>query len=109
MTCHSLPRTGVQAAIPAGGVSSGKCVPDLAGLLAGRAADPLAYRRVFRERWGAFLRANFHNPLHVAVFFDVDEATARKWWNFLNEPSGWVVAYARQFVPGAAQWLGVAA
>jgi len=47
-------------------------------------------------------------PVFDGIDWD-DEATARKWWNFLNEPSGWVVAYARQFVPGAAQWLGVAA
>jgi hypothetical protein len=65
----------------------------------------MAYRRMFRDRWGAFLRAHFHNALHVAVFFDVDEATARKWWNYVNEPSGWVVSYARAMIPGAAEFL----
>lgn len=89
--------------------SAGKSSGDLAGLLSGRRADPMAYRRVFRDRWGGFLRANFRSPLHVAVFFDVDEATARKWWNHINEPSGWAVAYARQTIPGAEVALRVAA
>jgi hypothetical protein len=90
-------------------VSAGNGTPDLAGLLSGRRADPMAYRRVFRDRWAGFLRANFHNPLHVAVFFSVDEATARKWWWHVNEPSGWAVAYARQTIPGADAALRMAA
>ena len=89
--------------------SSGNKTPDLAGLLSGRRADPMAYRLVFRDRWGAFLRANFHSPLHVAVFFSVDESTARKWWEYINEPSGWAVAYARQTIPGADRALRAAA
>jgi hypothetical protein len=90
-------------------MSSGNVVPDLAGLLSGRRADPMAFRRLFRDRWGAFLRANFHSPLHVAVFFDVDEGTARKWWHQVNEPSGWVVAHAVQSIPGAREALAEAA
>jgi hypothetical protein len=86
-------------------VSPGASAGNLAGLLAGRRADPLAYRRVFRDRWGAFLRANFHNPLHVAVFFSVDESTARKWWNDVNEPQGWVVAVAVATHPKALPML----
>jgi len=83
---------------------------NLAGLLSGRKADPMAYRRCFRDRWGAFLRAHFQSPLHVAVFFDVDESTARKWWSDINEPSGWVVAFAVKTVPGAqAALVGIAA
>lgn len=82
---------------------------ELSGVLSGRRADPMAYRRAFRDRWGAFLRGHFQNPLHVAVFFGVDEKTARQWWNDVNQPSGWAVAYAREAVPGAAEFLKVAA
>lgn len=69
----------------------------------------MAFRRVFRDQWAGFLRAHFHNPLHVAVFFDVNEATARKWWEHVNEPSGWVVAHAVATIPGAAAALRMAA
>lgn len=99
--CKSCGQGGTAACLR----SSGNGVPDLAGLLSGRRADPMAYRRLFRDRWGQFLRSQFHNPLHVAVFFNVDEATARKWWNHINEPSGWVVAFARETIPGAAEAL----
>lgn len=105
MSSVPLHKSSGDAGTARGRVSSGNSVPELAELLAGRRADPMAYRRVFRDRWGAFLRAYFHNPLHVAVFFNVDEATARKWWNYINEPSGWVVAYARATIPGADAYM----
>lgn len=95
--CH--PGTG------GAGVSAG----ELSGAVSGRRADPMAYRRQFRDRWGAFLRAHFQNSLHVAVFFSVDEKTARQWWNDVNQPSGWAVAFARAAVPGADECLKVAA
>ncbi len=101
--------SGLKAASEAGAGSSGKGPGDLAGLLSGRRADPMAYRRVFRDKWGDFLRANFHSPVHVAVFFDTDEKTARQWWNDVNQPSGWAVAFARECIPGAAAALKVAA
>ena len=94
---------------PVAPVSSGDGVGVVSGVLSGRRADPMAYRRLFRDRWGAFLRGNFHNHLHVAVFFNVDEKTARQWWNDVNQPSGWAVAFAREMVPGAADFLKVAA
>ena len=88
-----------------GGVSSGL----QGGALSGVRADPMAYRRLFRDRWTDFLRANFHNHLHVAVFFNVDEKTARQWWNYITEPKGWAVSYARDQIPGAREALRVAA
>lgn len=95
----------VHAATAVTGVSSGIGV----GVRAGKPADPMAYRRKFRDQWGEFLRANFHNHLHVAVFFSIDEKTARMWWNFATEPKGWAVSYARDQIPGARAALAVAA
>lgn len=94
-----------ERATGAGGVSSGNA----SGALSGVAADPLAYRRIFRDRWTNFLRAHFQSHLHVAVFFSVDEKTARMWWNYVTEPKGWAVSYARDTIPGARAALQVAA
>jgi hypothetical protein len=103
------PDRSAGSATVAAAASSGIGAVDRSGAVAGRSADPLAYRRLFRDRWGTFLRAHFHNHLHVAVFFGVDEKTARMWWHDVNEPRGWAVAYARDTIPGAAQALAVAA
>jgi hypothetical protein len=93
------------AATAGGGVSSGIG----SGVCSGVPADPMAYRRQFRDKWTDFLRANFHNHLHVACFFSVDEKTARHWWNYTTEPKGWAVSYARDQIPGAREALQVAA
>lgn len=80
----------------------------LAGLLAGRRCDPQAFRRLYPGRWSAFIRSQFKSALHVAVFFDVDEKTARLWWEGTNAPQGWVVEYAIQSIPTARAWLRAA-
>lgn len=101
MALRSLQSLPVQDAPRGAAVSSGIDV----GTIAGKPADPQAQRRLFPDRWGAFLRVNFHNHLHVAVFFSVDEKTARLWWNHVNQPQGWAVAYAVASIPNAAQQL----
>lgn len=105
MTYQPRHKPYAKAAAAGGGVSSGFASGECAGL----PADPIAYRRAFRDRWGAFLRANFHNHLHVAVFFSVDEKTSRMWWNDVTEPKGWAVSYARDQIPGAREALRIAA
>lgn len=105
MSHQSRHKPCTDAATAAVGVSSGFGPGEHAGL----PADPTAYRRAFRDRWGAFLRANFHNHLHVAVFFSVDERTSRNWWNDTTEPKGWAVSYARDQIPGARKALQEAA
>ncbi|MGP9790670.1 hypothetical protein [Roseinatronobacter sp. NSM] len=79
------------------------------GVFAGLPADPMAYRRQFRDKWGDFLHAHFQSHLHVALFFSVDERTSRNWWNYVTEPKGWAVNYARDTIPGAKQALRLAA
>ncbi|EDM70810.1 hypothetical protein RAZWK3B_15473 [Roseobacter sp. AzwK-3b] len=69
----------------------------------------MAYRRAFRDRWTDFLRAHFQSHMHVAVFFSVDEKTARLWWNYANEPRGWAVSYAMATIPSAPAFLSAAA
>ena len=88
-----------------GGESSGVG----SGVRAGVPADPMAYRRQFRDRWADFLRAHFQSHLHVAMFFSVDEKTSRQWWNYVTEPKGWAVNYARDHIPSAQDALKVAA
>ena len=88
-----------------GGESSGVG----SGVHAGLPADPMAYRRQFRDRWTDFLRAHFQSHLHVAMFFSVDEKTSRQWWNYVTEPKGWAVNYAREHIPAARAALKVAA
>lgn len=80
----------------------------LSDLLAGRRCDPRRFRAMYPDRWSSFVRAHFQSPLHAAVFFDVDEKTARHWWEGTNTPQGWVVDFAVQFIPGARTWLQAA-
>ena len=82
--------------------SAGNGAGPLSGLLSGRPCDPLAFRRLYPDRWSAFLRAQFRSPLEVAVFFDVNEKTARQWWEGVTGPQGWASAYAVAAIPGAA-------
>lgn len=81
---------------------------EFSGLLAGRACDPRAFRRAYPDRWMNFMRAHFCNALHAAVFFDVDEKTARLWWEGVNSPQGWAVEFAIRSIPAAAEWLDAA-
>ncbi|MBK8772914.1 MAG: hypothetical protein IPM06_21125 [Rhizobiales bacterium] len=78
-------------------------------MLAGRPCDPQAFRRVYPDRWREFLRRNFRNPLHAAVFFDVDERTARHWWEGSTAPQAWVIAFAVRAIPSAMSFLAEAA
>ena len=105
MTYQPRHKPCAKAATAGGGVSSGFGADYSSGVR----ADPMAYRRIFRDRWTDFLRAHFQSHLHVAVFFNVDEKTARQWWNYVTEPKGWAVSYARDQIPGARKALQVAA
>lgn len=63
---------------------------------------------MYPGRWMGFLRAHFSGHMHAAVFFDVDEKTARLWWEGVNTPQGWVVDFAIQSIPAARAWLEAA-
>lgn len=95
-------RSSCDAATSALGASSGQCVGGLAGLLAGRPCDPRAFRRLYPDRWSAFLRGHFRNSTEIAAFFDVDEKTARQWLNGVNAPQAWAASFAVISIPGAA-------
>lgn len=58
---------------------------DLSGNFS-RRFDMDGMRRQTPQRWMQFLRAHFPDHLTVAVVFDVDEKTARNWWNGKHEP-----------------------
>ena len=105
MTCHSPLSTRAQPAARAGGVSSGGCDGGLAGLLSGRPCDPRAFRRLYPDRWAAFLKAHFRNSTEIACFFDIDEKTARQWLNGINAPQAWAASFAVVSIPGAAREL----
>lgn len=66
-----------------------------------RRADPYAYRRVFPDRWAAFLRSNFRNSVEVAAFFDVTHRTAENWMNGTGRATGDKVALAALSFPQA--------
>jgi len=85
--------------------------PDAAlspGTFSGRPCDPYAFRRLYPNRWREFLRAHFRNATDVEMAFSIDDKTARNWWHGKTGPQGWAVEYARQHVPGAAQWMEAA-
>jgi uncharacterized protein YbdZ (MbtH family) len=46
--------------------------------------------------------------MHVAVFFDVEEKTARLWREGCNAPQGWAVDFAMREIPAAREWLAAA-
>lgn len=62
----------------------------------------LTYRQHFTANWQRFLHENFDSAEHVAMVFGVDGSTARKWWEGLHAPSGFVVGYAYTLAPEAA-------
>lgn len=63
----------------------------------------LTYRQTFINRWQRFVRANFDSPEHAAHVFGVDGTTARKWWDGLHAPSGFVVGFAYERFPAEAR------
>lgn len=71
------------------------------GEFPGRPFDMDGLRRVFRDRWAAFLKAHFRNSVEVAFFFGTDERTARQWLEGVNAPSGPFVAHAVDKFPAA--------
>lgn len=71
----------------------------------GRPFDMDGLRRVFRDRWAAFLKAHFRNSVEVAFFFGTDERTARQWLEGVNAPSGPFVARAVDTFPDALPML----
>lgn len=76
-----------------------------AGAFSGRPFDLHRFRVVFPDRWSAFLARHFRGPAHVAVFFDVDEKTARNWLSGLTGPSGFAVGVAMRCIPDASAEL----
>jgi len=101
MSCHSLPRTGVQTATAVGGVSSGEFCEGFSG----RPFDLHRYRVVFPDRWAAFLRAHFRDQMHVAYMFGVSDRTARNWWEGVSAPRAEFALAACKNVPGASEYL----
>lgn len=91
-------RSGDDGTVPAG-ESSG----ELSGVFSGVPFDIHRFRAVFPDRWAAFLRANFRSSAHVAVFFDVDDRTARNWLEGITGPRGAHVAVALIARPEAAR------
>jgi hypothetical protein len=59
--------------------------------LSGRRIDLHALRRVFPDRWAAFLRSHFRSSTEVAYFFDVNEKTARLWMEGATAPRAEVI------------------
>jgi len=113
MTLQPPYRSALEAGTVGGGKSSGIAPGDpsggLAGLLSGRPCDPRAFRRIYPHRWATFLARHFRNSTEVAVFFDVDERTARQWLNGVNAPQAWAASFAVMSIPGAAGFLMEAA
>lgn len=65
---------------------SGQSPVDLSGIISGRRFDMDGMRRQAPVRWMQFLRAHFDSPRTVSAMFDVDDRTARNWWNGKHEP-----------------------
>ena len=78
---------------------------NLARMQAGRRCDPLEYYARFPARWRAFLHGHFVSHEAVALFFDVSEKCAEKWWNGVGGPHAGKLAYAVTEIAGAAAFL----
>lgn len=72
-------------------------------------ADPMAFYRLFRDRWPDFIRRNFRNSTDAACFFGVDDRTVRGWIEGSTAPRGQIVAYAVAAMPEATRLLRAAA
>lgn len=69
------------------------------GAASGVRFDPHAFRRVFPDRWSAFLRAHHRDATEVAYFYGVTDRAARDWWEGVSGPRGAVVALAAAAEP----------
>jgi hypothetical protein len=61
--------------------------------------DPHVVRRVFPERWAAFLRAQHRDPTEVAFVYGVTDRAARDWWDGVSGPRGASVVIAAAAYP----------
>lgn len=84
------------------GLSPGFGAGTLAGMVAGRPFDLDRFRRVFPDRWTAFLHAHFRSHAQVQFFFSVDEKTARNWWNGVGAPRAEFAVVALAAFPASA-------
>ncbi len=75
------------------------------GVFPGLPADLHGIRRCFPDLWADFLRAHFRNHQHVAVFFGVDERTARDWLSGRHGVNSAPVIFALRSIPGAVAEL----
>lgn len=53
-----------------------------------KSLDPYCFKAYFKDRFSAFLQANYRNAEHVAVVYGVRYQTALNWWQGINAPSG---------------------
>lgn len=80
--------------------------PDLSqGDFPGLPADLHGIRRCFPDRWADFLRSHFRNHQYVAVFFGVDDRTARDWLSGRHGVNSAPVIFALRSIPGAVAAL----
>ena len=64
------------------------------------------YRRAFPVRCAELIKSHIGtSPSKIAVFFDIDEKTARDWLSGKAAPSGPFVAIICARIPGAAAYL----
>jgi hypothetical protein len=64
------------------------------GEFPGRPIDLWAMERVLRDQWPAFCRAHFRNTTDCAAAMQVDERTARAWWEGVSVPRSAVMLCA---------------
>lgn len=61
--------------------------------------------RMFPDLWPQFLRAHFRSATEVAVFFDITERAARKWWEGDATPRGAQIIRLEAVRPGSIQYF----
>jgi hypothetical protein len=61
--------------------------------------DPHAVRRVFPDRWQAFLHAQHRDATEVAFVYGVTDRAARDWWDGVSGPRGAAVVIAAANYP----------
>lgn len=71
--------------------------------------DMMRFKTVFPHLWADFLRAHFQSSVHVALFFGVDDRTARHWLEGTTAPCGATAILAVARIPGALAELMEAA
>lgn len=65
--------------------------------------DPHAVRRVFTDRWQAFLHAQHRDATEVAFVYGVTDRAARDWWDGVSGPRGAAVVIAAANYPARFQ------